>query len=118
MKLPLIIFISLVIFTLGCATSIFNTEPFIDSYRDDQDNVIIADTPRMWSDFIYISGLTIESELSGRPPSGGIYEKWEDFWISYFQKQMVARENPERYINNIILRRREKSLPEVRWQEP
>lgn len=104
----------LCITTTDC--TLINTQSLIDSYRDDQGNTIIADTPRMWSYFISDVDHLIEAELLNKPlrasPPGSTYE---DEWLRSHHQIIIGRENPEKYIHHIIQRRREEGLPEINW---
>lgn len=112
MKLRIILFALAMVFLSGCEMSIFNTEPFADTKRDAQGNVIIKDTPRMWQDFKQIMQMHIESEKAGQAAPG--VESWDKFWllrINYLRDE--NQENPQKYIDYIIEERRKAGLPEL-----
>lgn len=96
----------------GCGNGIFNTEPFVDAKRDEQGNVILRDTPRMWTDFVEITEMDVASEKSGRRSPGG-HASWNAVWLAKIHYLNEGRENASKYITYIIESRRHAGLPEL-----
>lgn len=114
MKRQILLIIMCIAYLAGCETSIFNTEPFVETRRDEQGNVIIKDTPRMWEDFKQIMQMHIESERLGQRAPG--VDKWNKFWLLRIKFLKDGnQENPQKYIDYIIEARRAASLPELEW---
>lgn len=93
----------------GC--SVFNTEPLIDSRRDEQGNIVVLDTPRMWRDWIDETDWAVRSELAGERPGGGIMT-WDENWRRVI-KANSDRENAAKYIDYLIDARRRAGLPDL-----
>lgn len=85
------------------------TEPFIDAKKDEQGDVTLLDTPRMWRDWQADIDRAIAKEVSGEPPGGGI-ESWSRQWQRVIRANR-DRENAQKYINYIIEKRKEAGLP-------
>lgn len=105
----LLISLLLVTFLIaGCGGGFFSSG--IDSKRDEHGNTILLDTPNNWENWILYMDLHISDELSRKqvPGGGGLGTTWEEFW-----QQLIRdiddghQENPQKYINYIIERRRE-----------
>ena len=108
--LALILFLGVVV--SGCSYGIFNTEPFVDSHRDENGNVILEDTPRMWKEFVDSVEPRIAKEIAGRTPEAGS-ENWNDYWTWSIQILPTHMENRKKYVNYIVDRRRQEGLPEL-----
>lgn len=93
----------------GCGNGVFNTEPFVDSHRDDKGNVILEDTPRMWKNFIESVNRGVSDETAGERPEAGI-KTWNEYWLWAIQ---IIPKNREKYASYIIDRRRQEGLPEL-----
>ncbi|MEE4316035.1 MAG: hypothetical protein V2I74_03535 [Erythrobacter sp.] len=91
----------------GCGVS--NTEPFVDAEKDEQGNVRILDTPRMWQDWQADVDRAIAKEVNGEPPGGGI-KSWSVQWQRVIRANQ-DRENAQKYINYIFVKRQEAGLP-------
>lgn len=105
---PLLLFSAL----LGCNISgcgMVNTEPFVDVEKDEQGNVRLQDTPRMWRDWQAEVDRAVNKELNGEPPGGGI-ESWSKQWQRVI-KANRERENARKYINYIVEKRQQAGLP-------
>lgn len=92
----------------GCG-AVFNTEPFVDAERDEQGNVRVLDTPRMWQYWQSDVDRAIAKEVKGEPPGGGI-ESWSAQWQRVIRANQ-DRENAQKYINYIFIKRQEAGLP-------
>jgi hypothetical protein len=105
--------VSLLILMTRCSLGpggILNTEPFGDFIKDNQGNLMIQDTPRMWGDWTDVVNHTISVEVAGnRAPAGE--PNWNEYWVSLIETNQTGRENPQRYINYIIERREAAGLP-------
>jgi hypothetical protein len=96
----------------GCSSGIFNTEPYVDSHRDEKGNVVLEDTPRMWQEYIDSVDPRIAREVEGKAPEAGI-KTWNDYWLWSIQILPANMENREKHANYIIDRRRQEGLPEL-----
>ena len=96
----------------GCSYGIFNTEPYVDSHRDEKGNVVLEDTPRMWHGYIDSVEHRIAREVEGEAPEAGI-KTWNDYWLWRIEIFPQTHENRDKYINYIIDRRRQEGLPEL-----
>ena len=97
----------------GCSYGIFNTEPFVDSHRDDKGNVILEDTSQNWHDYVtYSVEPRIADEIAGKVPDAGL-KTWNDYWLWRIEIFPINHENRKRYIDYIIDRRRQDGLPEL-----
>ena len=111
----------LLVLLMGCLgmgkSSIFNTEPYVDTVVDEKGKKLHADTPRNWQGWIESIDAHIENEASGKKVSGGL-DSWNTFWNYRVQAVYDAQENPEKYISYIIMIRRNEGLPELVNLEP
>jgi hypothetical protein len=96
----------------GCGKGIFNTEPFVDSHRDNEGNVILEDTPRMWQNFIESVDRRVADEVAGERPEAG-KKTWNEYWLWSIQIIPKNRENRQKYVNYIIDKRRQEGLAEL-----
>ena len=96
----------------GCSSGIFNTEPYVDSHRDEKGNVVLEDTPRMWHGYIDSVEHRVAREAEGEAPEAE-KKTWNDYWLWRIQLIPANRENREKYVNYIIDRRRQEGLPEL-----
>ena len=96
----------------GCSYGIFNTEPYVDSHRDEKGNVVLEDTPRMWQRYIDSVEHKIAKEVEGGAPEAGM-KTWNDYWLWRLEVFPQTHENRDKYINYIIDRRRQEGLPEL-----
>ena len=96
----------------GCSYGIFNTEPYVDSHRDEKGNVVLEDTPRMWQGYIDSVDHKIAKEVEGGAPEAGI-KTWNDYWLWRLEVFPQTHENRDKYINYIIDSRRQERLPEL-----
>lgn len=87
-------------------------EPFVDSRRDAQGNVMLRDTDRMWSDFTGSVDRDIERERSGGRPSGGT-PSWNEHWRLRMNAYRSSQDNAPRYLDYIVQARRQAGLPEL-----
>lgn len=109
LKLPSMLLLTLL---MGCNISgcgIAGTEPFVDAEKDEQGNVRLQDTPRMWRDWQADVDRAVAKEVSGEPPGRGI-ESWSKQWQRVIRANR-DRENAQKYINYIIDKRQEAGLP-------
>ena len=107
--------VPIIILLVGCEMvggNVFSSEPFADTKKDKDGNVILLDTPRMWNDFRETVDFRIANEKSGRRPEAG-KKSWVDFWVWQIQSNATGRENHKKYANYIIERRRQEGLPEL-----
>ena len=105
-----IVIVSFAVTIGGC--SILNTEPYVDSHRDEKGNVVLEDTPRMWSEYVFSVDPRIAKEVEGSAPEAGI-KTWNDYWLWRIEIFPETHENRDKYINYIIDRRRQEGLPEL-----
>jgi hypothetical protein len=96
----------------GCAGSIFNTAPMLDTRKDAQDNTIVLDTPRMWADWTTSADTAVASEAAGGPPGPGLPD-WQAHWHYVIKNNTQSRENPSKYLAYVIEARRRAGLPEL-----
>ncbi|MCU7811452.1 MAG: hypothetical protein KZQ77_09460 [Candidatus Thiodiazotropha sp. (ex Notomyrtea botanica)] len=94
----------------GC--SLLNTQPFSDTHKDQNSQLVLSDTKRNWQFFREMVDRRIEAELSRQRPEGG-KESWNEFWLWLIDAQKTGREHASRYINYIIEARRAKGLPDI-----
>lgn len=94
----------------GC--SFTNTEPFVDTERDEQGDMRLLDTPRMWKNWTENVDFRVSNEVSGRRPPGG-KSTWNEFWLHLIDENKEGRENFPKYIGYIIEQRRKVGLPEL-----
>lgn len=92
---------------------ILNAEPFVHTILDGQGNQSITDTPRMWSNWVENVNFRVANEATGIRPEGG-HQDWNEFWISLIETNQTSRENPQKYIDYIIERRRVADLPPLK----
>ena len=108
------------IFLVGCMgmskTSIFNTEPYMDTVTDDTGRTLLADTPRNWRDWTEVMDRHIAREIEGQGVSGG-YDSWNKFWEKIIGSLTKNTENYQKYIIYIIDIRRKSGLPELVFEE-
>lgn len=110
LKLPSMLLLTVL---MGCNMSgcgMADTEPFVDAEKDEQGNLRLLDTPRMWKNWTENVDFRVSNEVSGRRPPGG-KSTWNDFWIRLINENRERRENAQKYINYIIEKRREAGLP-------
>lgn len=110
LKLPSMLLLTLLI---GCNMSgcgMAGTEPFVDAEKDEQGNLRLLDTRRMWQDWTENVDFRVSNEIAGRRPPGG-KSTWNDFWLRLIDENREARENAQKYINYIIEKRQEAGLP-------
>jgi hypothetical protein len=101
------------IFITACSKGLFSTEPFVDSHLDDQNNVILEDTPRNWRDYVtYSVEPRIAEEIARETPDAGV-KTWNEYWLWRIQNIPANRENREKYVDYIIDRRHQEGLPEL-----
>lgn len=107
----LIIFLS---FLAGCGStmsgSLFKSESFVDTRKDNNGNVILLDTPRMWQEFVQITNSQIDEERQGGAPPG--VDSWSKHWILRINEIKSGRENPSKYVDYIVEARGRAGLPE------
>ena len=96
----------------GCRSGLFNTEPFVDTFIDEEGNRILADTPRMWEGFVESVEPRIAKEVAGEKPIAGA-KSWNEFWLRRIKNIPVNQENRQKYINYMIERRRQEGLPDL-----
>jgi hypothetical protein len=93
----------------GCGLLYY--EPMIDAVENERGEVILADTPKMWRQWKEVVDLRISWEISGDDPPMG-KASWPEFWRELIRRNRSGgRENPERYVDYIIVSRREAGLP-------
>lgn len=97
---------------LMSSCGIFNTEPFVDAHRDDEGNVVLEDTPRMWRRFVESVESPISREITGEKPEAGA-KSWNEYWLRRIELQPSNRENRQKYVDYIIERRRQAGLPDL-----
>jgi hypothetical protein len=100
----------------GCGGGLFNTEPFVDSNRDEHGNVILLDTDRNWEDWREAIDPQIRAEAAGRSPPGAA--TWNESWILILSALQKSQENAPKYIKYILEERRRASLPELEGYPP
>lgn len=112
----LLVSLVLVVFSMaGCGSGFFSSG--IDSKRDEHGNTILLDTPNNWENWVIYMDLHIADESSGKqvPGGGGLGKTWEEFWQRLIRDIGDGRqENPQRYINYIIEKRRRVGLPPLK----
>ena len=110
----------LLVLLMGCLgmdkSSIFNTEPYVDTVVDEKGKKLLADTPRNWQGWIESIDAHIENEASGKKVSGGL-DSWNTLWRKIMKSTEKNTENAEKYINYIIVMRRNEGLPELVFEE-
>ena len=109
----------LLVLLMGCLgmdkSSIFNTEPYVDTVVDEKGKRLLADTSRHWRDFTELTHRRIARELDdARPPS---VDTWNIHWASTINTIKNKTENAEKYINYIIVMRRNEGLPELVFEK-
>ena len=105
-----IVIVSFAVIIGGC--SILNTEPYVDSHLDESGNIVLEDTPRMWSEYVFSVDPRIAKEVEGLAPEAWI-KTWNDYWLWRIEIFPQTHENRDKYINYIIDRRRQEGLPEL-----
>lgn len=90
-----------------------NAEPFVHTILDGQGNPSLKDNPRMWSNWIENVNFRVSNEVAGIRPEGGHHD-WNEFWISLIEANQTGRENPQKYIDYIIERRKVAGLPPLK----
>lgn len=110
----------LFVLLMGCLgmgkSSIFNTEPYVDTVVDENGKRLSADTPRNWENWAESMHAHIQSEVAGDKASGGL-ESWNIFWDYRISALKEGRENFQKYINYIIEQRRLAGLPELVFED-
>lgn len=109
----------IVLFLVGCGAGgnvMPNSDLFPDTATDENGNLILLDTPRMWAHFRETVDFRITNEKSGRRAEGGM-DSWNDFWVRQIRSNSTGRENHEKYVRYIIERRRQEGLPELVYPE-
>ena len=96
----------------GCSNSIFNTEPFVDSHRDEQGNVVLEDTSENWELYRFSVDSKISKEAAGNAPDEDM-GTWNNYWLFRMQAIPANRENRDKYVSYISDRRRQEGLPEL-----
>ena len=94
----------------GC--SVFNPEPFADIRNDAQGNVVFSDTRRMWTYWQQDVDRAVAMEASGQKPGGG-FDSWTQHWQRVFRVTRDGRENPQKYVDYVVQKRREHGLPDI-----
>ncbi len=97
----------------GCG--VFYPEPFVDTGEDTNGNTVISDTPRMWLYWRHDVDRAVAMEASGERVGGG-YDSWTEHWQRVFRVTRRERENPQRYIDYVVQKRREYGLPDHEGQ--
>ena len=100
----------LAVLVSGC-TGLLRNESFVDSRTNADGAVTLLDTPRMWEYWRQDVEKAVSAEVSGKSPGGGI-ETWPEQWARVIAANR-DRENSPRYINYILLARRQVGLPEL-----
>lgn len=108
--LVILILLVLLLFNMSGFSHLFNDEPIADTARNEQGNLILQDTPRMWNFWTESVEFRIANEVEGKRPEGG-HPSWNTFWVSLIETNKTGRENPERYIDYIIKQRQSAGLP-------
>lgn len=111
LRLVMLIFLIMGCFGMSKPT-IFNTEPYVDTVTDESGKKLLADTPRNWRDWTEIMDRHIQREKAGEKVFGG-YESWNTLWNKIITAVSEGRQNAEKYVNYIILERRNAGLPEL-----
>lgn len=107
-----LLLLSMIALGAGSGCSLLNTEPFVDTTRGPQGELLLADTPRMWRDWCEVVDSYVGEEVArGRPPGGSA--SWEVHWQRMIDVNRVGRENAVMYIAYIVEARREAELPEL-----
>jgi len=96
----------------GCLGGVFNTEPRLDTRKDEYGNIIVLDTPRMWQYWRYDMDREVSREVAGARPGGGI-TTWNELWLRVIDQANSNRENAPKYIAYILESRRKAGLPEL-----
>jgi hypothetical protein len=73
---------------------------------------IYADTPRAFTDWIKEVNIDIDREIFDR--DNNIDRDWNAEWLNKIEYIKTNQQDPEKYINYIIERRRKRNLPELR----
>lgn len=110
--LKTLVFLILVSGSVMSCGGLFNTEPFVDMHTDKDGNELIADTPRMWENFVALTKRRIEREINNERPPGT--DSWNEHWIDTIETKRKLRQNPSKYIEYIINQRRKAGLPELK----
>jgi|GEM_PF-2502504 len=105
-----LVFVSGAVMSCGGSS---NTEPFVDMdiYTDESGNVFIADTPRMWEDFVIRTRERIKQNINNERPPG--VDSWNEHWVVSLESIKNGQQNPDKYIEYIINERRKAGLPEI-----
>jgi len=102
------------LFMMGCNMSgfgLFNTDPMVDTQKDEEGNLMLRDTPKNWDFFKQTTDMRIENEKTGKEAPGGL--SWNEHWLRRIKVNEESQENPEKYITYIIESRRKAGLPEL-----
>lgn len=109
--LVLLIFVSSSLISCG---GLFDTDFMgMDFYTDKDGNQLIADTPRMWEDFVARTKRHIEKEINNQRPPG--VDTWNESWVISLKSKKKGQQNPNKYIEYIISQRRKAGLPELQY---
>ena len=112
-----IVYVLLLFWTVvagGC--SLFNTEQPLDRTVDEKGNLLVADTERMWNDFLEIVDIRVAHEVAGWDPPNGA-KSWEEFYLGWFNDIRALQENAEKYVEYIIRARQMHGLPDLKGYE-
>jgi hypothetical protein len=101
---------------VGCGGGLFNTEPFVDSVRNEQGSVVILDTQRNWQEWCEAIDPQIKAEAAGKTPPG--FETWNEKWLRMLSALQETQENAPKYISYILEERRRLDLQELEGYPP
>lgn len=102
------------LFFAGCNMSgcgLTNSDPMIDTRKDEEGNLIMLDTEKNWEFFKYTVDMRIDKEKKGEDAPGG--GSWNEHWLRRIHKNEKDRENSDKYTSYIIDARRKSGLPEL-----
>lgn len=105
-------FLILVSGSLISCSGLFDTKFMgMDFYTDKDGNMLIADTPAMWEDFVTRTKRHIEKEINNQRAPG--VNTWNESWVISLESIKKDRQNPDKYIDYIITQRRKAGLAEL-----
>lgn len=99
------------LFAAGC--ELMPPYQMVDYRKTPDGKVIIRDTPRSWGYHVDQAERAAKEELSNVAPGGG-FKNWNEAWVSTIKGlRNGEHENPEKYVDYIVERRRALGLPEI-----